>query len=388
MNSRLLLAPLLCASLSLPTSAAASLPPTTVGSVTASMALQRRAEPVVTSVLGLKSDDPKAAKGLTESLRRAFAEREMSGGQDLSLEEVVLTLDCSSEQDTACMAEAGRALETERLVYGSLTASGGGYVLDIIVLDVTTGQIEAQGTMPFDGDAMSSGNVDATATEVVNSLYPSAEAVPAAAPIDEDPTTEPEGPEEPIEPESGLVWGPYKPRPKWKKVGLGISIGILVAGVATAAIGGGLTAIYYPDKVKEAERALSTDDNENNNLVPMGDDELLELARAGKTWDPENPEPCAVATMPASIRFDETDPKAVINADVARDCRDGGRAATVANVGFAALGVGAASTILFSILYNVHRRKTPGTSARRRRTLHMSASPTRGGGFLRAGGRF
>ncbi len=371
MNSRLLLAPLLCASLALPTSAAASLPPTAVGSVTSSLAqLQREAEPVVTSVLGLKGDDSKAASALTEGLREAFAEREMAGGQELSLEEVVLTLDCSSEQDTACMTEAGRALETQRLVYGTLTASGGSYVLDIIVLDVTTGQIEAQGTMPFDGDAMSSGNVDATATEVVNSLYPSSAASPAStvttAPDPEDTATVPE--DKANEPESGLVWGRYKPRPKWKPVGLGISATLMVAGIVVGSIGWATREQRLQDVSDRREELAMLPDNPLEGTAELGETEFCKQAvdgprTGGITSDKKVPDQPSAEVCQKYL--------------TSRGLYIGGLATAVA------AGV---ATVTFTILHFVHRRKAP--SSARKRNFILSAMPTRDGGMVSGVGRF
>ncbi len=390
MNSRPLFASLLCASLAsfAPAAAHAQLPPAGVSAVMVSMAA-RDVEPVVTSVLGLRSEDKEAGDRLTASLRSAFAEREMSGGQELSLEEVVLTLDCASEEDTACMTEAGRALETEKLVYGSLNKSGGSYVVDIIVLDVITGQVEAEGTLPFDLEALSAANVDATATEVVNSLYPQADSSIIASTPPEDSTREdgdPDGGRTSAD-RPGYVWGPYEPRPTWKKAALGISASVLIAGLVTGIVAGSLSEFHYARKFDEAKRESDSDTIASNDTgVPSAPDELAWLESEGK-----NPsDPCDVATLPVSFRTVGDDPAAVVNAEVATFCARGETAAKIGTIGWIGAGVGAAATIVFSVVYFVHKDKGPGTNARRQkeRRFRLTGGPTQGGAMLGGFGRF
>ncbi len=347
------------------------------------------AEPAVTSVLGLRSKDKEAGERLTTSLRSAFAEREMAGGQELTLEEVILTLDCASEEDTACMTEAGNALEAQKLVYGTLDRSGGSYVVEISVLDVTTGQVEAQGTLPFDADALAADNVDATALEVVNSLYPQADtAVVATTPIDS--ATEDGAPQDGrgAEDRPGYVWGPYEPRPTWKKAALGISASILIAGLLTGAIGGGLSSFHYQDKFKAAKKASEEDDSTSNDVdTPNSQQELEWLQDNGKKTD----DPCDIATLPASFRLSDTPANSVVNADVATFCANGRTAARIGTIGWIGAGVGAAATIVFSVVYFVHKDKGPGaTSARRHkdRRFRLTGGPTQGGAMLGGFGRF
>ena len=347
------------------------------------------AEPAVTSVLGLRSEDKKAGERLTTSLRSAFAEREMSGGQELTLEEVILTLDCASEEDTACMTEAGGALEAEKLVYGSLDKSGGSYVVEISVLDVTTGQVEAQGSLPFDEEALSAANVDATATEVVNSLYPQADtSVVAATPVDEATTDEgvlAEG--HGADDRPGYVWGPYQPRPTWKKAALGVSATILIAGLLTGAIGGGLSQFHYLNKYKEAKKASEDDGNSSNDVSrPTVQAELDWLRDNGKSTD----DPCDIATLPVSFRVEGDKPNAVVNADVATFCANGQTAARIGTIGWIGAGVGAAATLVFSVVYFVHKDDGPGTTARRprQRRFRLTGGPTQGGAMLGGIGRF
>ncbi|MCR9159761.1 MAG: hypothetical protein ACE37F_05385 [Nannocystaceae bacterium] len=360
MNPRNVLASLLCASLAslAPTSAHAQLSPAGLSAAgQVATALAWTAEPINTSVLGLRSDDKEAGEALTNALREAFAEREMSGGQELSLEEVILTLDCSSEEDTACMTEAGRALETERLVYGTLVA--GTLVVD--VLDVTTGQIEANVEMPIDDVDLAPENVDATAAEIVNSLYPQADpAVIAATPVADDKqedTNVANGVEADDGRSSTLVWGPYRPRPAWKKVGLGVSATLLIAGIGTATAGW-LYAKEHEPQVVEA-------------MMRLGDN------TAGEEADDY-------------CRRKLADEDASMVADPRRSykCQSliGGQ-----NVFRAGLGVTVAagiSTVVFTVLYFVHRDDTPTGSAARRPTFMLTGGPTAGGAMLGGTGRF
>src|SRR5262245_26901882 len=77
------------------------------------------------SVLGLESDDGNAGEALTKALRKAFAKRGLAGGQEMSLSELRLTMGCSGD-DPKCLAEGGKAIEVQRLVYGTLKKTGGG----------------------------------------------------------------------------------------------------------------------------------------------------------------------------------------------------------------------------------------------------------------------
>ena len=369
MNSRSFLASLLCASLAslAPTAAHAQLSPAGLSAAgQLATALAWDAKPVNTSVLGLRSEDGKAGEDLTAALRDAFAEREMSGGQELTLEEVVLTLDCSSEQDTACMTEAGRALETERLVYGTLTRSGGGHTLDIIVLDVTSGQIEAQATLPLDAGALSSDEVASTATEVVNSLYPQADPSALAPAPAGDPLDKGDDPVEQIEddPKSGLVWGPYQPRPTWKKVGLGVSASLAVLGAAASITGWYLYKNEYEPRVVAARDIL--DDSTGGEQTP-------DYCRRTQELD--------VAQMEADGRLP------AVQESRATACQNFLGARTVNVAGAAVAAVAGAATIVFLVLHFVHRDDSAAVAAKRRR-FRLVGGPTPGGAAVGATARF
>jgi hypothetical protein len=367
MSSRPILASLLCASLAslAPATARAQLQPAGLQAITPLVTANAvQADEVVTSVLGLRADDAKAGEDLTTALRKAFAEREMQGGQDLTLEEVVLTLDCSSEQDTACMAEAGRALETERMVYGTLAASGGSYVLEIIVLDVASGQVEAQATVPIEKEGLGGDNIDATAKEVVNSLYPRAEDIPdAPVAADVQPEENSTQDDEPKR-ESDYVWGPYKPRPKWKKVGLGVSATLAVLGAAGSVTGWVLYKQRYEPEVTRLREEI-------------GDGGNLE----------KTPDYCS-RTLKEDRAANENGSLSKQQEQRAESCRAfvATRAVNVAGAALAA--VAGASTVVFTVLYFVHKKKAPGAEARNKRSFRLTANPTRGGAMLGGYGRF
>lgn len=331
------------------------------------------AEPVVTSVLGLRSEDKKAGERLTTSLRSAFAEREMSGGQELTLEEVILTLDCASEEDTACMTEAGSALETEKLVYGVLNTSGGGYVIEISVLDVTTGQVEAQGSLPFDKEALSASNVDTTATEVVNSLYPQADTSVVAATPTTDDNVPPPPEETDTATDSNYIWGSYKPRPTWKKVGLGVSVALTVGGIVVGTVGW-VTGESFNDAVDKRRAELAQSDDELSGIAanpsvkpPAFCKEALLNPETGKR-DP----------------FGRFEPKDELAADA---CQPFMNRRGMYIGGLTTAIVAGASTALFTLLLFVHKKKRPKSDASRR-TFRLAGVPTRSGAMLGGAGRF
>ncbi|MBV1857357.1 MAG: hypothetical protein KUG77_03020, partial [Nannocystaceae bacterium] len=258
----------------------------------------------------------------------------------------------------ACMTEAGGALETQKLVYGSLKKSGGSYVVEISVLDVTTGQVEAQGTLPFDEEALAADNVDTTALEVVNSLYPRADApLIAATPLDEPPTvTDDQFEDEPTD--DRYIWGPYKPRPAWKKVGLGISASVVVLGTAASIAGW-----WYYKKKHEGKvlAAIERDPNE------AGGAESLSYCRDLL----KNEDPNAVEDEPRSFA-----------------CQSfiGGRNVNVA--GAAVAVVGGISTIVFTTLMFVHKNKHPESTSAKPPRFRLSGGPMRGGAVIGGQGRF
>ncbi len=370
----------------LPTPAAAS----TTHALAVGAAVQRAAP---ASVLGLEAEDAAAGKALTAALRKAFAARGMSGGEELSLSEVKLTMGCEGD-DPKCLAQAGESLGISRMIYGYLRKSGGGnFKVQVFVLDVGQGLIEAETTVPVSAADLSSDRIDQTATAIVNSLYPDEEDGELPPPIPGT-ETEPGDTDEPVvrekpQRESDYVWGRYSPRPKWKWAGLGVGIGLLTAGVIVGAIGA--SKIRQPggplerELYKQADESLTdtygdvfgpdhpraNELNEENDINRAGGGNLCEMA--------EKPPP--------------GQPKLVTNSDVATVCRDIRVWTRLTNASWAAVVVGGVLTITFTTLLFVHKAK-PGTNARRERErrgprlLRLDAGPTRGGVMFGGSGRF
>jgi hypothetical protein len=99
------------------------------------------------SVLGLESiDAPEAdAARLTDALRQRLAGSagfHMVPGKDYV--EMKLVFGCIDESQAACMAQAGKSLGADKLVYGTLKGQGGKgkYVLSLRLLDVKGGTTE------------------------------------------------------------------------------------------------------------------------------------------------------------------------------------------------------------------------------------------------------
>ncbi|MCS6915686.1 MAG: PEGA domain-containing protein [Myxococcota bacterium] len=104
------------------------------------------AEAVTVAVLGVDAVDvpPEAALVLTDALRRQLGRMpgvRMIAGKHLV--EVKLVFGCLDEQP-ACLAQVGRGLGAERIVYGSLRrpAAGGGYTVVLKQLHVPSARIE------------------------------------------------------------------------------------------------------------------------------------------------------------------------------------------------------------------------------------------------------
>jgi hypothetical protein len=367
----------------LPTTAAAS----TTASVAVVTAVQRTAP---ASVLGLEAEDAAAGKALTQALRKAFAARGMSGGEELSFSEVKLTMGCEND-DPKCLAQAGESLGISRMIYGYLRKSGGGnFKVQVFVLDVGAGMVEKETTVPVSAADLSSDRIDQTATEIVNSLYPDEDdgETPTVIPGDETEVgeTEPVVRDKPPR-ESDYVWGRYKPRPKWKWAGLGVGIGLLTAGVIVGAIGA--FKIRQPGGPLEKELYKQADESLNDTYA----DEFGPTHPRADELNPENDidraeggNLCAMAeSAPAGM------PNRVVNSDVATVCRDIRVWTGLTNASWAAVVIGGVMTVAFTTLLFVHKAK-PKANARRRGGKHqvrVDAGPMRGGGVLVGGsGRF
>jgi hypothetical protein len=317
------------------------------------------------AILGLESDDAAAGEALTKALRKAFAERGMSSAQEMSLLELRLTMGCDDDS-AKCLAEGGKAIDARRLVYGYLKKSGrGSYTLKMFMLDVGAATVDRDSTTPLSAADLSPGKIDATATKIVAGLMPTetdAEAIPETTPeVEPEPEPKPQ-PDKP-KPDKKYQWGLERPVPAWKKIGAGVSGGLLIAGLAS---GIGLTValrVSLRKKLLEEVDNSQTDANPNNDI------------------DRSEPNLCAAAreTPPG-----EPNPNKVTNAKVTKVCNqaDGVQKAQLA--AWIGTGIFAVATITFVTLMFVHKKK-PGSAAWRRHRPTFDMAPN-GGGMTFGGG--
>ncbi len=342
-----------------------------------------------TSVLGLEGADGKAAEALTAALRKAFATRGYGGGEELSLAELRLSMGCEGN-DLSCLAEGGEALGVQYLVFGALTPSGGEYTVDLQILRVDEAGIfkEVHGTRVDKGD-LAPDRIDATATEIVNAMFPSEDDELPDATAGVVPET---GPEESVDDkpprDSPYEWGPYRPRPKWKKVGLGVSAAFMVAGLTTGIVFG-LPAsqsrrkrgALYDELLTAANNSL-TDDNPVNDVNPETVDDLCsDQPGSGGALEEISPEGMGAQT---GIR----------NREVAKVCQKGKGYAIAGTIGWSVFALATASTITFATLMFVRKKGDEGEppsdddTVWRRHEIRLGAMPTRNGGMLSGGFRF
>jgi len=280
------------------------------------------------SVLGLESEDAEAAKKLTAALRKVFAARGVGGGQELPLVELKLTMGCEGDA-VECLAEGGETLGVDKLVYGHLRpAAGGGYSIDLQMLEVGTVTIERDVSMEVGVEDLEPDAIDQTAESIVARMYDE-EAPPLPSTAGAMTETEPTD----VAPDQGgkLVWGRQDPTPTWKWVGLGVSAGLAAASLGTA-VGTSLAirrdGPVYDEMIDAAEDSL-TDGKESNDVDPNSDADLCEAARRHPAGDP--------------------DPNTVTNAAVTRVCNKADALAKTATATWVTTGIFAASAVAFTV---------------------------------------
>lgn len=124
---------------------ALALTATLSGSAEAAPAPEAEPDDLSTAVLGLETQDvpPKLADEIAELLRQnVSSSHDMRLGTGRDLVELKLVFSCADEGH-ACMAQAGKSLSVERLIYGSIKRSGDGYVVWLKLFDVKREKIEA-----------------------------------------------------------------------------------------------------------------------------------------------------------------------------------------------------------------------------------------------------
>lgn len=334
------------------------------------------------AVLGLEGGDSSKAAALTDALRAELAKRQQTQAQDMTLEELKLTMGCD-DSDLSCIAEGGKSLDVGELIYGKLDGSGGEYTLNLTVLSVDKAKISNGLTTTLSDEDLSSGKIAATATDLVNRLLGPADGGGGAAPVpvtedtssSDDPTAEPtedgsESSEEATSRSGGLVFGLEKPPAKWKLIGLGASGGLMLASAGTAIA---TSLLISPngklrkDLIAAAEDSL-TDSNARNDISPDSDGDLCELARA----------------EPAD------QPGKVTNASMTEVCNKADTMQTLSLVGWIGTGVFGLSTAAFTTLLFVHKADSEGDSASFRGKLQkhqvsLGYAPRRSGGFMLGG---
>lgn len=308
------------------------------------------------SVLSLEGDDPAKAAGLSKALQSEFTRRGFTGGREMSLAELKLTMGCDEPPTAACLASGGKTLGVDRMAYGTLTKKGAGYALNINVMEVGSATVSQSVSVELGADALAEASLSATAKDIaVKVLGPEAvEPPPVVGPV--------EGPKVDDSPPPGkqgkYIWGKYD-APTWKKAGLGASAALTVVGLGVAL--GTYLQIRPGGPLKQdlvAAGNASLDDNKKSNDVdPNTPDDLCQRAR-------ETPAGGAEGT--------------VTNKDMAAICNKGDTLAKVSTAGWIATGVFLGATLVFTTLLFVHKRG-PTTEAMRRRGFSMGMAPSRGG---------
>lgn len=338
-----------------------------MGSAGAPMLLAALEEPA--AVLGLESDDAAAGAALTKALRKAAAKRGLSGGPEMSLVEMRLTMGCENNSES-CLAEGGKAIEVRQLVYGDLKkTSGGGYKVRLFLLDVATAGSPSNTTVPVTAAELSPEKIDDTAAKIIRSLLPEEaddEPTPSTTPVpalEPTPDTDPEVDDAPRD--RKYEWGLERPAPRWKKIGLGVTAGVGGAALITGAVMQALLRTKLRDDLlTEVDKSVM--DESMSNDISRDEEDLCAAARDSPMNDGK-----------------------VRNAAVTRVCN---RADGIYTGSLAALAGGAvlaAGAIVFTVLLFVHKKKdSTATSALRRRDFTLGASPTVGGARASVGFKF
>jgi hypothetical protein len=320
------------------------------------------------SVLTLEGDDPARAVALTRALQAEFAGRGIGGGREMSLSELKLTMGCDEPPAPKCLADGGKSLGIDTMVYGSLFKRQGGYTVVLSLLEVGTANVQKTITSEISKEEVEQGNVQATAKSLAAKLLGPDKATPEPGPgpgPGPDDKVEPEGPTEPEQPatKSKLVWGKHEDVAGWKKAGLYASAGLTVVSFGAAIALGVMTRKPNGSAYKKLislSQASHEDDNDENNV---------------EWWDGTKPCDDARSMLGGGVK----------NAQVADQCSRGENMAKAATGLFVAGGVFAVATLAFTTLMFVHRDK-PGMAKLRQRGFNLGAAPTLTGGVMVGGG--
>ncbi len=347
-----------------------------------------------TTYLGLEGEgDP--VRALNDALRWELTQRGRDDGNTITLTELKLTMGCG-DGDLACYAQGGSTLNSQELVFGTMTKSGTSWKVQLQTLDVATAKITNTIDRELTAAELSEAAVAQTAGSLLNELYkvtPTEADLPPPVVEDGPDEADPTGTSEPDEvveeePREGtLVWGPYQDRPKWKFIGLGVAGGLTLAAIGTAI---GTTVAIGPngpvrrDLIDAAEASMTdTITQADVNQFPDVYDEsdIGQLKTSNDVNPNSNGDLCQIAqTSP-----DPNQPNAVKNAAVTKVCIKADNLATAATASWVATGVFAVTTIAFTVLLFVHK-KTPAATAVRKHDIRLGGAPLRDGGFMMGGG--
>jgi hypothetical protein len=324
------------------------------------------------AVLGLDTTARAQGEQLTDALRRAFAARGASG-PTADLVELRLGLGCVGDSPS-CLAKGGEALGVRRLIYGHLHVEDEGYRLEIAMLEVETAALITELSMSIGRDELLPSTIDVTAQRVAAQMLPEQAASPSMQSPTHASSSDAPPPAPAAEPmrESGLVWGPYRPRPVWKWAGLGVSA--VLTGAFVGATIGLHRRLQGPlrDELHTAADESLTDGNRSNDI---------DRSMVGNICD------AAQATPPGFPSQDDQGRPIVTNERVVRVCNkaEGIRVAGMATMGFAVAS--AASTVVFSTLLFVRRAGSTSRAHRARRT-RWGLDPSLDGVALTLAGSF
>lgn len=338
------------------------------------------------TVLGIEKSsdaDEQAAFDLTEALRTEMGKRDKGGGADLSLLELRLTMGCDGN-DPTCLAEGGKTIDADELIYGSVVSDGDNYQVSVERLDVGAAKVVGQTARPVPKSRFADADeLRGLAKELVDEVYGLAEPPPAPTPptppgLQDEPADETpaEGPaEEPTEDaadveasSSDLIWGRDPNPPTWKWVGLGVSAGLAAASLGTAI---GTTIAVSPNgsvrrDLNDAADESLQDSSPSNDVDRRAVDDVCKAAR-------EEINPVA-------------EPGAVRNASITEICNRGDALATSATVTWITSGVFLASTAVFTTLLFVRKKDSATARKMIEHGVSVGGAPTPDGGLL-VGGR-
>jgi hypothetical protein len=299
-------------------------------------------------VLGFDSE-AKGVDEMSDALRKEIRERGHASDKEMSLVELKLTMGCEDSDDD-CIADGGSSLGADGLVFGTISGKEGSYKVTLKLLDVESKSISKTVSESFE-------TLDAAAAKTLADGLYGAEDEPEAVPVDE-PVEEGPQPEEGAEQadEGGLYWGLEENTPGWKWAGFGVS-GVLMLGSLGTAIATtvaiGPNGSVRKDLLAEAEASLEASNN-SNDISPNSSGDLCVLART------------------------EVNPGEVTNAAMTKVCNKADTLSTVSTVTWIGTGVFAASTLIFTGLLFIHKKK-PASEALLRHKLQFGAAPTADG---------